>query len=134
MICKQCGKEFTPNHGNQKYCSINCRTKAKNALDHQYYNTRKQEKTLEIIECEYCHKLFTPVHGNQKYCSTECQYHADLENNADSRMKSDHKNKKRGGDKFWGMGSGGLGPHMHEDQKLEHLKIQNELRRLHLVK
>ena len=131
MRCKQCGKEFTPSHGNQKYCSISCRSKAKNVLDHQYYNNRKQQ--LEIIECEYCHTPFTPSHGNQKYCSPVCQYNAELEQNANSRVKSYHKNKKRGGDKFWGMGSGGLGPHRHEDPSLELLKIQNEMKRLNLV-
>lgn len=134
MICKQCGKEFTPGHGNQKYCSVECRSKSKNLLDHQYYNTKKQEKTLEIIECEYCHKKFTKNHGNQKYCSIDCQYNAELEKNADYRMKSYHKNKKRGGDKFWGVGSGGLGPHRHNDPDLELLKIRNELKRLNLVK
>lgn len=134
MICKQCGKEFIPRHGNQKYCSVECRSKAKNVLDHQYYNNKKQEKILEIIECEYCHTPFTPGHGNQKYCSVNCQYHAELEQNANSRIKSYHKNKKRGGDKFWGVGSGGLGPHRHEDTDLEILKIRNELKRFHLVK
>ena len=134
MKCKTCGKEFTPSHGNQKYCSIECRSIAKNVLDQQYYNTRKEEKAVEIMECEYCHTKFIKTHGNQKYCSESCCYNAELEKNADYRMKSYHKNKKRGGDKFWGMGSGGLGPHRHEDPLLELTKIQNEMKRLNIIK
>lgn len=134
MKCKQCGKEFTPTHGNQKYCSVECRSKAKKVLDQQYYNKKQEEKTLEIAVCGYCKTQFIKNHGNQIYCSEKCQYHAELENNADARMKSYHKNKKRGGDKFWGIGSSGLGPHRHEDYSLELTKIQNEMRRLNLIK
>lgn len=27
--CQYCGKTYTKNHGNQKYCSYNCKTNAK---------------------------------------------------------------------------------------------------------
>ena len=133
MKCKVCGKEFQPNHGNQKYCSSECKTIAKNLLDHQYYKHKKQEKIIELVECEYCHETFIPTHGNQKYCSSNCQYHAELEKNAESRMKSYYRNKKRGGDKFWGLGSGGLGCHRHDDPEVELSKIHNEFRRLNLA-
>ena len=130
MYCQYCGKEFQPRHGNQKYCCEYCRTEAKRILDQQYYH--EQEKTVQTAKCEYCGEVFVKNHGNQKYCSNSCQYHAELEQNAESRMKSYHRHKKRGGDKFWGIGTGGLGAHMHDDPEVELLKINNELKRLSL--
>ncbi|WP_406532495.1 hypothetical protein [Methanobrevibacter sp.] len=133
MKCNYCGEEFVQTHGNQKYCSDHCRLEAKKLLDQQYYTQKQENEEPLIAECEYCHEVFIKTHGNQKYCSPDCQYHADLEQNADARMKSYHKNKERGGDKFWGLGSGGLGPHRHEDPELEITKIHNEFKRLHLA-
>ena len=38
--------------------------------------------------------------------------------------------KLRGGDTVWGLGSGSLGPHMHDDWQVEMEKVKNEKRRL----
>ena len=133
MKCSICGREFIQTHGNQKYCSDSCRTEAKKLLDQQYYTEKQENEEPILAECEYCKHIFLKTHGNQKYCSTECQYHAELDQNAEARMKSYHRHKKRGGDKFWGLGSGGLGSHRHEDPEVELSKIHNELRRLKLA-
>ena len=133
MKCSICGREFIQTHGNQKYCSEECRIEAKQLLDQQYYSLKRESEEPILAECEYCHDLFIKQHGNQKYCSDECQYYSTLEKNAEARIKSYYKNKKRGGDKFWGLGSGGLGCHRHEDPEVELSKIQNEFRRLKLA-
>ena len=134
--CKFCGKSFVKKSNSQKYCSESCKREAKKLQDshnsHQAYTQKKQEKPKITATCEYCGKPFIKSHGNQKYCSKTCSNNRRLEQNAESRMKSYHKNKKRGGDKFYGLGSGGLGPHMHQDWETEKVKINNELKRLKL--
>ena len=137
MICKICGREFTKTSNSQKYCSDSCKAKAKKLQDS--YNSRKTyilkkiRKPLEIGTCEYCGEEFVKTHGNQKYCSEVCAENKNRELNADAANKYYHHTKKlRGGDKCWGLGSGSLGPHRHEDCNMELEKIQNEMRRLGL--
>lgn len=137
MKCKCCGKEFVKKWNSQKYCSDACRVKVKKLQDKHNSRVayiRSKENQDEIIAtCEYCGKSYIKTHGNQKYCSKNCAENRILEQNADARMKSYHKNKKRGGDKFYGLGSGGLGPHKHDDWETEKLKVENEMCRLGLV-
>lgn len=83
-------------------------------------------------KCAYCGKKFHKTHGNQKYCSPTCAKHKKLEQTAQSRMKYYYRNKKRGGDKIWGIGTGGLGAHRYDDPNKEKEKIKKELHRLKL--
>jgi len=135
--CEICGQEFEKSNNKQKYCSDSCKLIAKKRQDNHYYESItkphiQENKPLVTAKCEYCGEEFVKHHGNQIYCSYICAYYKKLEQNADSRMKSYHKNKKRGGDKFWGLGTGGLGPHHHEDWDVEFQKITNEMARLRL--
>ena len=136
-FCKLCGREFVKTSNSQKYCCDECRVEAKKLQNK--VNSRKsyilslKNKARKIGICEYCKKPFIKSHGNQKYCSNECTYHKRLEQNSDARMKSYHRHKKRGGDKFYGVGSGGLGPHMNDDPEIEYSKIQKEKQRLKLA-
>lgn len=137
MKCKFCGKEFVKQHNSQKYCSEECSHEAKklqDAVNSKKTYTRKKKNKREIrATCEYCGKQFIKHHGNQKYCSKTCADNKNRELNNDAANKHYHNVKKlRGGDKVWGLGSGSLGPHCHQDHLLEHQKIQNELRRLKL--
>lgn len=86
----------------------------------------------KLTKCQYCGKLFHKTHGNQKYCSETCAKNSKREQTANSRMKYYYKNKKRGGDKFYGLGTGGLGPHKHEDDDKEYEKILKEFHRLRI--
>ena len=135
-ICKICGSAFEKTHHSQVYCSERCRSRAKKVQDHLSQIKRqeeiKQEKTFKVSKCAYCGQKFVKSHGNQKYCSEECKKNRKLEQDANASMKYYHKKKKRGGDKVWGLGSGGLGPHMHDDFEVEKSKISKELRRLNL--
>lgn len=93
---------------------------------------RREQKPKITAKCEYCGKEFIKSHGNQKYCSEKCKKNRKLEQDADASLKYYHTHKKRGGDKVWGLGSGGLGPHMHDDFDVEKEKISREKRRLRL--
>lgn len=134
--CKFCGKLFEKTSNSQKYCSESCKNEAKKLQDsansHKTYIRNKSLKPQIPSTCEYCGKQFIKTHGNQKYCSKTCSENKNREVNADARMRWYHRNKKRGGDKIYGLGSGGLGPHKQKDFKIEHEKISNELRRLKL--
>ena len=84
-------------------------------------------------KCAYCGKPFTKKHGNQKYCSYNCKHNAKKEQTAKARMKHYHtKQKQRGGDQAWGLGTSGLGQHRQTDHNIEYQKIQNEKKRLNL--
>ena len=134
MKCKFCGREFIQNYHTEKYCCSSCKEAAKKLqmreASAKAYTRKQLNKEVVTGTCEYCGETFIKTHGNQKYCSGVCASNSRLEKNADARMKSYHLHKKRGGDKFYGLGSGGLGPHRHSDFDLEITKIQNEMRRL----
>jgi hypothetical protein len=63
-VCPICGKEFTSQVWNQKYCSRECKLK-RICLDRP--NNLCQER-----ECVICGKKFFPNSNSQKTCSEEC--------------------------------------------------------------
>ena len=64
MKCRQCGQEFEPTHGSQRYCSLVCRDR------HSGRNTHSAG--TEGI-CKECGATFTKSYGSEKYCSKECR-------------------------------------------------------------
>lgn len=64
MRCNQCGKEFIPTNGMNRYCSIECRNK---------HSGRKLYKQGTECECVTCGKTFKRLYGSEKYCSVECR-------------------------------------------------------------
>ena len=77
MKCAQCGKEFEAKKRGrrQKYCSTQCRMKAR-------WARKKLGKQETPKKCAYCGAEFEPNSSTQKYCSTECRgkaYHAPVE-------------------------------------------------------
>lgn len=136
-FCKICGKKFTRKYNNEKYCSSECKNIAKKQqmklISSKTYTQNKKNTSHKTSICKYCGKPFIKQHGNQKYCSKKCAHNRKLEQNADARMRSYHKNKQRGGDKIYGLGSGGLGAHRHKSFKLELQKIENEMHRLKII-
>ncbi len=77
--CPICGKTFTAERRNQKYCCRNCSNKAyrrnqKKAT--QAYLARLKEGKTPFAErtCPVCGRQFTPSVANQKCCSGICSH------------------------------------------------------------
>lgn len=91
--CAVCGETFSPNAGNQKYCSETCRKIKKAEYHHNYYYPANKEKIAEYHRkyyaenkekfvaanhfetektCPVCGKKFTPARIYQVYCSRQC--------------------------------------------------------------
>lgn len=64
MKCRQCGKEFKPEHGNQRYCSLVCRDR---------HSGRNTHSTGTEGTCRECGATFIKSYGSEKYCSAECR-------------------------------------------------------------
>lgn len=61
-ICVYCGKEFTPSHGNKKFCGDDCKRESK-------------KRHYDPLICPYCGIEFTPIYPNQICC---CMKHGDM--------------------------------------------------------
>jgi predicted nucleic acid-binding Zn ribbon protein len=77
MICKICGKEFTPAKGNEtqaKYCSYECReiVKKEHARKTNEKNKAKTAARNHTKRCPVCNQDFQSTH-NEKYCSDPCR-------------------------------------------------------------
>jgi hypothetical protein len=82
--CKRCGRDFTTDSLNMKYCSQKCLknqtvedTRIKRKL-----KPYKKEKVLMSAEryCERCGKAFVvPIYSKKRYCCSKCR------NNSDSK-------------------------------------------------
>ena len=84
-----------------------------------------------VIKCGYCGCIFTPEHTASKYCSDECKSNAKEEQNRNNFHKWYHLNKHSLSEyKRYGLGTGTLGPHRHEDVGREYKAIKGEFRRL----
>ena len=64
-ICECCGKKYTSNSNNQKFCSKECRMTA--------MNNKQEVKKAKSFICVGCGKIFTPNFGHQKFCSADCR-------------------------------------------------------------
>ena len=103
-------------------------------------NAYYRERRLRIVEkdptigvCIWCGKKFIKHHHSEKYCGETCRKDA---RGHQSRMKAHrwyHNHKHELSDKQrWGLGSGTLGQHMHNDFEKEQSVIQKEFTRLRL--
>lgn len=95
-VCDFCGKEFTSNHKEVKFCSRSCKDKYKRRKEPKYCLTCGKEIEIkgaikycsdecreitkkkqldsykEIKVCEYCQKEYKTPNKEQKYCSQGC--------------------------------------------------------------
>lgn len=62
-ICKYCGKEFTTNCKNAKYCSTECR---------DLVNSIGKGCKIYYHICENCDKEFITPQNNNRFCSEKC--------------------------------------------------------------
>ena len=90
------------------------------------------ENSMET-KCAWCGELFKKKHFNEKYCSKECRKNSRKAQNRRNFHKWYHRHKNEMGyDKRWGMGTGKLGPHRHDNNDKEQQAIQKEFTRLRL--
>ena len=79
--CAVCGREFTTQTRNAKYCCTKCKKAAASAkakkkrLEKQLLSAGERVENGVLIRCEVCGKYFV-ISGNvgsRKYCSEKCQ-------------------------------------------------------------
>ncbi len=69
MNCQECNKDFNPPKYNSKYCSIDCKDKAKN----KRIWARRVIKKPYTKNCLWCKKEFTSPNINYNLCSDVCR-------------------------------------------------------------
>jgi len=99
--CETCGKEFTTNNPVTKYCSVECRKKAK-ARYHAGWLAQKREETRKRLGtriCVVCGKEFEPRNSTIStcgpICSKERQKALDKERSREARAEKRNKKKKK---------------------------------------
>ena len=110
----------------------------KRVNEQNYYNNRRirisrQDPRLE--SCIWCGQKFIKKHHSEKYCSDECRKDARGQQSRNKAHRWYHRHKHElSEEQRWGLGSGSLGEHRHEDFEKEQRVIKNELRRLKIKK
>ena len=74
--CVVCGRSFKARVSNAKYCSDDCRRKAKNLRSR---DQRKSQRKTYHKTCTVCGSVFETFTNNKIYCSKECKRSASLE-------------------------------------------------------
>jgi hypothetical protein len=69
ITCVICGRTFKTRASNAKYCSDDCRRKAKNLKKME----RRRERTPYQKTCAFCGESFETIVNHQKYCSIDCK-------------------------------------------------------------
>lgn len=68
--CKICGREFSATHGNQAFCSAECKAEAEKKRQREWY--RKKNGVPDSAVCVICGVQFKPKGPRNKCCSKEC--------------------------------------------------------------
>lgn len=101
-----------------------------------YYNEIRQqlaESDSSISKCTWCGKKFVKKHHGEKYCSQLCRKDARSQQSRNKAHRWYHRHKHELTEKQrWGLGSGTLGGHMHDDFEKEQSVIEKEFARLRL--
>lgn len=135
MICKSCGKTFTPTHHRQKYCSDDCRVKSRKIQNRESkIRWRKKQSKKVLIKCKWCGKYFVRNKQNKRtlFCCKTCKKESELEHNRDRQFKFYYrciKSNNRHNKKI-GLGTGKLGKHRKENFEDEKKAVKNEKRRI----
>lgn len=73
--CRHCGKPFVIRHGNQQYCSGECRDAVVMARQRKWEkDARKRRQQAGYVKvCAVCAADFRTSDSRKKYCCEECQ-------------------------------------------------------------
>lgn len=134
MICNYCGETFIQDHHSQKYCSNQCRKKARKIQNKQSkIRWKKKQNKKILIKCKWCGKYFIRNKESKRtqFCCEKCRKEMELKNNRDRQFKfynrwkhSIHKDSKR-----FGLGTGSLGKHPRANFEDEKKVVKREKRR-----
>ena len=69
VTCVVCGRTFKSRASNAKYCSDDCRRKARN----QRSREQQKERTPFVKTCVICGRSYESFASNSKYCCRECK-------------------------------------------------------------
>lgn len=99
-------------------------------------NRLEKQSKIMIVTCTKCGEKFAiprKCGRPPKYCSDECRGVAIQQQSRRKSHKWYHRNKRNLSEKQrWGLGSGTLGQHRHNDFTKEEMTIKRELVRLKL--
>lgn len=86
-----------------------------------------------ISTCALCKNKFVKQHHSEKYCSDKCREIVKSQQARNKAHRWYHRHKHELSEKQrWGLGSGRLGAHSHDDFEKEQSVIENEFKRLRL--
>lgn len=88
-------------------------------------------KIIKLKTCKWCGEEFIKNHNREEYCCDKHRKYARQE----QKLEYNRKYRKQiiKDDNYYGLGSGGLGAHMHENINIEILKIRKEKERLGII-
>lgn len=88
--CGHCGKQFVISHGNQRYCSTECKYAVQLARQAAYGKANGlRKRTLQTLVCIECGADFKAFRSSQKYCCKECA--SDGSRKTQARWRAAHK-------------------------------------------
>ena len=90
MKCKICGREFKARHGNQRFCSCECRDESLRR-SYRASNAKHKASRLHKVKCQKCGVEFETTSGRKKYCSEDCATAAKQEQNRASNRRHHRK-------------------------------------------
>lgn len=86
-----------------------------------------------IETCILCGTKFVKKHHSEKYCGDDCREVARSQQSRNKAHRWYHRHKHELSEKQrWGLGSGTLGAHSHDDFEKEQSVIEKEFQRLRL--
>lgn len=91
--CRLCGKMFVVKHGNQSYCSEDCRDEV--FRQRQRELAAKKSKVPPVAMCVICGADFKPASTRSRYCCKECAKEGARKNNA--RLWAEYKKGRKNG-------------------------------------
>lgn len=109
----------------------------KRRISKKSYYAEIRQKIAEadptLSKCSWCGKKFVKKHHSEKYCSQLCRQDSRSQQSRNKAHRWYHRHKHELTEKQrWGLGSGTLGGHMHDDFEKEQSVIEKEFTRLRL--
>lgn len=83
--CEQCGAKISPESRRRKYCSDQCKDRAK----YEKAKMAKKSEPQAVYVCQWCGKEFTSDRAGRKFCGHDCLHNYMRDLHANNREKID---------------------------------------------